>query len=129
VKLGSDYIRQAEKDVFGGSESLNRVLLRGELGRDPDFKRLPNGSSVCNFVVVTTDKWTDKAGQSHTKSEWHKVTAWNQDAETAGGLSKGERVYLEGRIQTRNWDDDSGHRRTRTEIIADKVRPLREGAA
>ncbi len=102
--------------------SLNRVVLIGHLGADPDLKTTATGRSLCNLKVATEDVWKDKAGQRQEKTEWHRITVWGQQAETCGKyLKKGRQVYIEGSLETRTWDDKDGNKRFSTEVRADKV--------
>ncbi|WP_283148982.1 single-stranded DNA-binding protein [Silvimonas soli] len=106
--------------------SLNKVLLIGNLGRDPEVRYTPAGDAVCNFSIATTDRWKDKQGQQQEKTEWHNITMYRRLAEIAGQyLKKGSSVYIEGRIQTRKWQDkQTGADRYTTEIIADQMQML-----
>lgn len=107
--------------------SLNKVLLIGNLGRDPEMRYMPDGSAVCNFSIATTETWKDKnSGQKQEKTEWHNIVIYRQLAEVAGKyLKKGSSVYLEGRLQTRKWQDKTtGADRYTTEIIADQMKML-----
>ncbi len=110
--------------------SVNKVILVGNLGRDPEMRYMPNGEAVCNFSIATTDNWKDKNGQKQEKTEWHNIVMYRRLAEIAGEyLKKGRPVYVEGRLQTRKWEKDGVTRYT-TEIIADQMQMLggREGA-
>ncbi|MBI2443667.1 MAG: single-stranded DNA-binding protein [Candidatus Magasanikbacteria bacterium] len=99
---------------------LNKVMLIGRLTRDPELKSLPSGRSVCTFTVATSRQWTDAAGARQKQSEFSAVVAWGKIGETAGQfLHKASKVYLEGRLQTREWTGTDGIKRWRTEIIAD----------
>lgn len=106
--------------------SLNKVILIGNLGRDPEVRYMPNGEAVCNFSIATTDNWKDKQGQKQERTEWHNIVMYRRLAEIAGEyLKKGSSVYLEGRIQTRKWQDkNTGQDRYTTEIIADQMQML-----
>lgn len=106
--------------------SLNKVLLIGNLGRDPEVRYMPNGEAVCNFSIATTDKRKDKNGQQQERTEWHNIVMYRRLAEIAGEyLKKGSQVYLEGRLQTRKWQDKaSGQDRYTTEVIADQMKML-----
>ncbi|KAF0811757.1 Single-stranded DNA-binding protein [Andreprevotia sp. IGB-42] len=107
--------------------SLNKVLLIGNLGRDPETRFLPSGGAVCNFSIATTDSWKDKqTGQKQEKTEWHNITMYGKLAEIAGEyLKKGSAVYVEGRLQTRKWQDkQTGADRYTTEIVADQMQML-----
>ncbi|WP_255991837.1 single-stranded DNA-binding protein [Chitinolyticbacter albus] len=106
--------------------SLNKVLLIGNLGRDPETRFLPSGGAVCNFSIATTERFKDKQGQQQEKTEWHNIVMYNRLAEIAGEyLKKGSSVYIEGRIQTRKWQDkQTGADRYTTEIVADQMQML-----
>ena len=98
--------------------SVNKVILLGRLGQDPELKYTPGGSAVCNFSIATTEAWTDKQGQKQEKTEWHRVVVWGKLAELCNQyLAKGRQAFLEGRLQTRSWDDKDGHKRYTTEIL------------
>ena len=101
---------------------LNKAQIIGRLTRDPEVRSIPSGDSVANFSVATGFKWTDKIGQQQEKTEFHNVVAWRRLAEIIGQyLRKGSKVYIEGRLETRSWDDPSGVKKYRTEIIADNM--------
>ncbi len=106
---------------------VNKVILIGNLGRDPEVKNLGE-TTVCNFSIATSDKWKDKnSGQSQEKTEWHRIVAWRKLAEICGQyLRKGSQVYIEGKLQTRSWEQDGSTRYT-TEIIAHSVQFLGGG--
>lgn len=107
--------------------SLNKVLLIGNLGKDPESRYLPSGGAVCNFSIATTESWKDKqTGQKQEKTEWHNIVMYNKLAEIAGQyLKKGSSVYVEGRLQTRKWQDkQTGADRYSTEIVADQMQML-----
>ena len=109
---------------------VNKVILVGHLGADPDMRYTPSGQGVCELRLATSDSWTDKNGQRQERTEWHRVVVWGKRAEiVAKYLSKGRQVYVEGRIQTRSYDDKEGNKRYITEIIANDVQFLggREG--
>jgi single-strand DNA-binding protein len=102
--------------------SVNKVILLGRLGQDPELKYTPGGSPVCNFSVATTESWTDKSGQKQEKTEWHRIVVWGKLAELCNQyLSKGRQAFLEGRLQTRSWDDKDGNKKYTTEILASTV--------
>lgn len=102
--------------------SVNKVILLGRLGQDPELKYTPGGSAVCNFSMATTEAWTDKQGQKQEKTEWHRIVVWGKLAELCNQyLAKGRQAFLEGRLQTRSWDDKEGHKRYTTEILATTV--------
>jgi single-strand DNA-binding protein len=111
--------------------SVNKVILIGNLGRDPELRATHGGGSVCSLSVATTRKWRDKAaGEMREETEWHRVSVFGQQAEHCNNyLAKGRMVYVEGRIKTRSYDDKDGVKRYSTEIIADVVQFLggREG--
>ncbi|MES2499584.1 MAG: single-stranded DNA-binding protein, partial [Pseudomonadota bacterium] len=99
--------------------SVNKVILVGSLGRDPEVKYMANGEAVANFSMATSENWKDKAGVKQEKTEWHNVVAYRKLAEIIGEyLKKGSPVYIEGKLQTRKWEKD-GVTRYSTEIIAD----------
>jgi len=104
---------------------LNKVLLIGNLGRDPELRYTPDGTPVCNFSIATSDKWTDKAtNERKERTEWHRIVAWRRLAEICGEyLAKGRQVYIEGKLQTRAWEKE-GITRYTTEIIAADVQFL-----
>jgi single-strand DNA-binding protein len=112
--------------------SVNKVILVGNLGRDPEVRYSPEGSAICNVSIATTSQWKDKAsGEKREETEWHRVVFYNRLAEIAGEyLKKGRSVYVEGRLKTRKWQDkDTGADRYSTEIVADQMQMLggREG--
>ena len=104
--------------------SVNKVIIVGNLGADPETRYLPSGDAVCNIRVATTDKWKDKAsGEKQERTEWHNVVVWGKQAETCGQyLSKGRQVFIEGSIRSRQYDDKDGNKRYITEIVARDVR-------
>src|SRR5512134_3028889 len=102
--------------------SVNKVILIGNLGRDPELRYTPSGQPVANFTLATTDNYTSKAGDREERTEWHRIVAWGKTGELcAQYLSKGRSVYIEGRLQTREWEDKEGHKRQTTEIVAQNV--------
>jgi single-strand DNA-binding protein len=110
--------------------SVNKVILVGNLGKDPEVRFMPNGEAVCNFSIATTDSWKDKSGAKQERTEWHNIVMYRKLAEIAGEyLKKGRPVYVEGRLQTRKWQTKEGQDRYTTEIIADQMQMLggREG--
>ena len=108
--------------------SLNRVMLIGNLGRDPEVRYTQNGSAVANFTLATNEVWTDKGGERQERTEWHRIVVWGKQAEIVREhLTKGKQVYVEGSIQTRQWDDREGNKRTTTEIKAMRVVMLGRG--
>lgn len=105
--------------------SVNKVILVGNLGKDPDLRFMPNGDAVCNFSIATTENWKNKDGQKQEKTEWHNIVIFRKLAEIAGEyLKKGRPVYVEGRLQTRKWQDKDGADRYTTEIVADSMQML-----
>jgi single-strand DNA-binding protein len=105
--------------------SVNKVILVGNLGRDPETRYMPNGEAVANITVATTESWKDKSGNKQEKTEWHRVTFNRRLAEIAGEyLKKGTQVYIEGRLQTRKWIDKDGVEKYTTEIIASEMKML-----
>lgn len=108
--------------------SLNKVMLIGHLGSDPELRFTPGGAPVANFNLATNERWTDKNGQSQEKTEWHKIVVWGKTAENVGKyLKKGRQVFIEGRLQTRDWEDKDGNKRYTTEVRADTVQFLSGG--
>ena len=104
--------------------SVNKVILVGNLGRDPEVRFMPNGDAVCNFSIATTDNWKDKSGVKQERTEWHNIVMYRKLAEIAGEyLKKGRPVYIEGSLQTRKWEKD-GVTRYSTEIIANQMQML-----
>ncbi len=105
--------------------SVNKVILVGNLGRDPETRYMPDGGAITNFSIATTDTWKDKSGEKQEKTEWHRISTFQRLAEIAGEyLKKGSQVYIEGRLQTRKWTDKDGVEKYTTEIIADKMQML-----
>jgi single-strand DNA-binding protein len=105
--------------------SVNKVILVGNLGRDPETRYSPDGGAITNISVATTDKWKDKNGEMQEKTEWHRVAFFGKLAEIAGEyLKKGSQVYVEGRLQTRKWQDKEGQDRYTTEIVANQMQML-----
>ncbi|MDB5775733.1 MAG: ssb [Herbaspirillum sp.] len=106
--------------------SVNKVIIVGNLGRDPETRYMPNGEAVTNVAVATTESWKDKnSGEKKELTEWHRITFYRKLAEIAGQyLKKGSQVYVEGRLQTRKWTDKDGAERYTTEIIADTMQML-----
>ncbi len=114
--------------------SLNKVILIGNLGRDPEVRYTQNSTAVANFTLATNEVWTDKAGERQERTEWHRIVVWGKQAEIVREyLAKGRQVYVEGSLQTRQWDDREGNKRTTTEIKAARVlmlgRPPSSGSA
>ena len=101
---------------------VNKAILVGNLGRDPELRYTASGQAVANFTLATTEKWTNKNGEREERTEWHRIVVWGKQAEhCAQYLSKGRSVYVEGRIQTREWEDKEGQKRKTTEISAQTV--------
>jgi len=107
---------------------VNKVLLVGNLGKDPEVRFTANGRAVARFPVATSEKWTDQEGNRQERTEWHNVVVWGKQAETCGQyLAKGRQVFVEGAIRSRQYDDKDGNKRYITEIIARDVRFLGGG--
>ncbi len=108
------------------SRGINKVILIGNLGQDPEVRYMPNGGAVCNITVATSESWKDKnTGEPVERTEWHRVVMFRRLAEIAGEyLKKGSKVYIEGKLQTRKWQDQQGNDRYTTEIIADEMQML-----
>ena len=108
------------------SKGVNKVTLLGNLGQDPEMRYLPDGHAVCNLTLATSESWKDKnTGQPQERTEWHRVVMFRRLAEIAGEyLRKGAKVYLEGKLQTRKWQDKDGNDRYTTEIVADEMQML-----
>jgi len=105
--------------------SVNKVILVGNLGKDPEIRYTPQGTAVANFSMATSERYKDKDGQQQEKTEWHNIVAWRQLAEICGKfLSKGSQIYCEGKIQTRSYDDRDGNKRYITEIVMDQMQML-----
>jgi single-strand DNA-binding protein len=105
--------------------SVNKVILIGNLGADPETRYLPSGDAVTNIRIATTEAWKDKGGEKQEHTEWHRIAFFGKQAEIAGEyLKKGSPVYVEGRIRTRKWQDKDGQDRYSTEIVADRMQLL-----
>jgi single-strand DNA-binding protein len=105
--------------------SVNKVILVGRLGKDPETRYTSSGQAVCNFSLATDETYKDRAGERQKRTEWHRIVVWAKQAEIAQQyLHKGSLIYVEGRIQTRQWDDREGQKRTTTEIVATNFRML-----
>lgn len=105
--------------------SLNKVMLIGNLGRDPEVRYTSAGTAVASFSIATSEKFKSKSGEWEERTEWHNITLWGRLAEIAGEyLSKGKTVYIEGRLQTRKWQDRDGKDRYTTEIVGEKMQML-----
>lgn len=99
--------------------SLNKVMLIGNLGRDPEVRFTQGGSPVANFTLATNERWTDQAGEKQERTEWHRIVVWGKQAEIAGEyLRKGRQIFVEGSLQTREWTDRDGNKRYTTEVKA-----------
>ena len=104
---------------------INKVILVGRLGKDPEIRSTPNGTSVAKFTVATDEKFTDRAGEKQERTEWHNIVAWGKLADICERyLTKGKQVYIEGRLQTRQWEDQQGQKRQTTEIVAQNMQML-----
>jgi single-strand DNA-binding protein len=107
---------------------VNKAIIIGNLGRDPEVRFTPNGRARATFSVATTERWVDQQGQKQEKTEWHNIVVWGKQAETCGQyLAKGRQVYVEGRITNRSYDDKDGNKRYISEIVARDVRFLGGG--
>ena len=102
--------------------SVNKVILVGNLGRDAELRYTPGGAPVATLNLATTEVWNDKGGQKQEKTEWHRIVLWGKSAESLSEyLVKGKQIYVEGRLQTRQWDDKDGNKRYTTEIRGDRI--------
>jgi single-strand DNA-binding protein len=109
--------------------SVNKVILVGRLGQNPEVRYTPSGAAVANFSVATNESWTDKSGQKQERTEWHRVVVWGKLAELCNQyLSKGRQCYVEGRLQTRQWQDKDGQTKYTTEVQAQTIQFLGAGA-
>ena len=107
------------------ANGLNKAILIGNLGRDPEVRYTPSGLAVANFSIATSESWTNKEGEKETRTEWHRIVAWRRLGEICGEyLHKGKEVYIEGRLQTRSWEDQDGNKRYMTEIVAQNLQML-----
>lgn len=105
--------------------SVNKVILVGNLGRDPELRYTQGGAAVANFSLATNERWRDNDGEQQERTEWHRITVWGKTAENcAQYLQKGSSVYIEGRLETREWEDKDGNKRWTTNIIARTVQFL-----
>lgn len=105
--------------------AVNKVILIGNLGKDPEFKYTPGGQPVATFSLATTERFSDKNGQRQEKTEWHNIVAWGKLAELVNQyLKKGRSAYIEGKLTTRSWDDKDGNKRYKTEIVANTIQFL-----
>jgi single-strand DNA-binding protein len=108
--------------------SVNKAIIVGNLGKDPEVNYTQSGKAVCNLSVATNEKWKDKSGQKQERTEWHRVVVFGNQAENCGKyLAKGRQVYVEGRIQTKKWEDNDGNTKYTTEIVAQSVQFLSGG--
>jgi len=104
---------------------VNKAILVGRLGKDPEIKYTPSGTAIANFTIATSENYKDKDGQKQERTEWHRIVAFGKLAEICGEyLAKGKQVYIEGRIQTRSWDDKDGNKKYMTEIVANIMQML-----
>jgi len=114
---------------------VNKVILVGRLGKDPEVRYTPSGAAVANFTIATSEEWKDKdSGEKQERTEWHRVVAWRRLGEICGEyLHKGSQVYIEGRLQTESWEDREGNKRYTTKIVAQTMQmlgsPRKEGKA
>ena len=107
---------------------VNKVIIVGRLGQDPEVKTIAGGNTVARLNVATSENWNDKSGQKQERTEWHRIVVWGKLAELCGKyLAKGRQVYLEGRLQTRSWEDQQGQKKYTTEIVANTVQFLGAG--
>jgi single-strand DNA-binding protein len=104
---------------------VNKVILVGNLGRDPELRYTASGTAVANFTMATSERWSDPSGEKKERTEWHRIVVWGKQAEIVGEyLRKGKQVYVEGSLQTREWTDREGQKRTTTEVRAQRVQML-----
>ena len=104
---------------------VNKVILVGNMGSDPEVKYTPSGVPVVNFSLATSESWTDKSGERQERTEWHRLVLWRKLAEIAGQyLKKGSKIYVEGKLQTRSWDDPNGQKRYTTEVVVNDMQML-----
>lgn len=109
--------------------SVNKVILVGRLGQAPEVRYTPSGAAVANFSIATNESWTDKSGQKQERTEWHRIVVWGKLAELCKQyLTKGRQAYIEGRMQTRQWQDKDGQTKYTTEVMAQTVQFLGGGA-
>ncbi len=110
------------------ASGVNKVILVGHLGADPELRYTPSGAAVCEMRLATNESWTDRQGQRQERTEWHRIVVWSKLAENCSKyLNKGRQVYVEGRLRTRSWDDKDGNKRYTTEVIANDVQFLSGG--
>ena len=109
--------------------SVNKAIVVGNLGRDAEVRYTPGGAPVASFSLATTENWTSKDGEKHEQTEWHRIVLWGKTAESLQPyLTKGKQIYVEGRLQTRQWDDKDGNKRYTTEVRGDRVVLLSSGS-
>jgi len=122
VQFNQDTEQERRRGVMA---SLNKVMLIGNLGADPEIRYTPSGAAVANFNMATKAQWTTKEGEKQDRTEWHRIVAWRRLGEICGEyLHKGSLVYIEGRLQTRSWEDRDGNKRYTTEIVAQGMQML-----
>jgi len=118
-------LKHSYKEAIMAGGGVNKVILVGRLGADPEMKYTSSSLGVCRFNLATSESWVDKEGQKKERTEWHRVVAWGKLAEICNEyLKKGRQVYVEGRLQTRSWDDKNGNKRYTTEVVANTVQFL-----
>lgn len=106
--------------------SINKVMLIGNLGKDPEIRYMPSGDAIANLTLATTENWKDKSGEKQEKTEWHRISMFGRLAEIAGEyLKKGSSVYIEGKLQTRKWQDKEGQQRSITEIVGESFQLIK----
>ena len=107
------------------NRGINKVILVGNLGNDPEIRYMPNGDAVCNLSIATSESWKDKQGQQQERTEWHRLTMYRKLGEIAAEyLKKGSQIYVEGKLQTRKWQDQQGNDKYTTEVICDQMQML-----
>jgi len=108
------------------SRGVNKVILIGNLGADPEVRYTPDGAPVANFNLATSESWNDRtSGEKQERTEWHRLVVWRKLAEIAGQyLKKGSKIYIEGKLQTRSWEDQSGQKRYTTEVVVNELQML-----
>ncbi len=108
---------------------VNKVILVGNLGNDPEMRQIPSGAAVCEFRIATNEVWTDKQGQRQERTEWHRIVVWGKQAENCSKyLTRGRQVFIEGKLRTRSWEDKDGNKRYMTEIVANDIQFLGGGS-
>ncbi len=119
-------INEAKQAADRGASMVNKVILVGNLGRDPELRSTPSGQQVASFSLATNRKWKDRDGNRQEQTEWHNIVCWGRQAEIAGQyLTKGRQIFVEGRIQTQSWEDrQSGEKKYRTEIVCENFQML-----